>query len=92
MLEILKRHRFGFHVPYGAYYVMADISGFGFSSDVEFATFLIREIGVAVVPGSSFFRDPRHGRRYVRFAYSKKDETLLEADRRLAKLAKVVAR
>jgi aminotransferase len=87
LLDILRRHRSGFNVPYGAYYVMADISGFGFSSDVEFATFLIKEIGVAVVPGSSFFRNPADGRHRVRFAYSKKDDTLLEADRRLAKLA-----
>ena len=86
LLDILRRHRFGFSTPYGAYYVMADISGFGFRSDIEFATFLVREIGVAVVPGSSFFRDPRDGRNWVRFAYSKKDETLREADRRLSRL------
>jgi aminotransferase len=92
LLEILQRHRFGFNRPYGAYYVMADISGFGFKSDVEFATYLVKEVGVAVVPGSSFFRDPRHGRSYVRFAYSKKDETLLAADKRLAKLATLATR
>jgi aminotransferase len=92
LLEILQRHRFGFNRPYGAYYVMADISGFGFKSDVEFATYLVKEVGVAVVPGSSFFRDPRHGRSYVRFAYSKKDETLLAADKRLAKLATLTTR
>jgi aminotransferase len=92
LLEILQRHRFGFNRPYGAYYVMADISGFGFKSDVEFATYLVKEVGVAVVPGSSFFRDPRHGRNYVRFAYSKKDETLLAADKRLAKLATLATR
>jgi len=92
LLDILQRHRFGFNKPYGAYYVMADITGFGFTSDIEFATYLVKEVGVAVVPGSSFFRDPRHGRHCVRFAYSKKDETLLAADKRLAKLATLATR
>src|ERR1700723_1586329 len=72
--------------PRGAYYVMTDISAFGFEDDVSFAKYLVQEIGVASVPGSSFYRDPRDGARQVRFAFCKKPETLDEAARRLAKL------
>jgi aminotransferase len=86
MCDILERHDFRFKPPQGAYYVMTDIAHFGFDSDVEFARHLVTEVGVAVVPGSSFFNDRRAGRTKVRFVYSKKDETLLEADKRLARL------
>jgi aminotransferase len=72
--------------PRGAYYVMTDISGFGYSDDVSFAKYLVQEIGVACVPGSSFYRDPRDGARQVRFAFCKKPETLDEAARRLSQL------
>jgi aspartate/methionine/tyrosine aminotransferase len=92
MLEILERHNFKFVKPNGAYYVMADIADFGFASDIEFATYLVKEVGVAVVPGSSFFNDRSAGGNKVRFVYSKRDETLQEADRRLVKLAARVAR
>jgi aminotransferase len=73
-------------LPRGAYYVMTDISAFGFSDDVSFAKHLVQEIGVAAVPGSSFYRDPRDGAHQVRFAFCKKPETLDEAARRLANL------
>ena len=73
--------------PRGAYYVMTDISAFGFKDDLSFAKYLVQEIGVACVPGSSFYRDPRDGARQVRFAFCKKPETLDEAAHRLAKLA-----
>ena len=72
--------------PRGAYYIMTDISAFGFSDDVTFAKYLVQEIGVACVPGSSFYRDPRDGARQVRFAFCKKPETLDEAAHRLGKL------
>jgi aspartate/methionine/tyrosine aminotransferase len=72
--------------PRGAYYVMTDISAFGYDDDVSFAKYLMQEIGVATVPGSSFYRDPRDGARQVRFAFCKKPETLDEAARRLRKL------
>jgi aspartate/methionine/tyrosine aminotransferase len=74
--------------PRGAYYVMTDISAFGFKDDVSFAKYLVQKIGVACVPGSSFYRDPRDGARQVRFAFCKKPQTLDEAARRLAKLAR----
>jgi len=72
--------------PRGAYYVMTDISAFGFSDDVAFARHLVETIGVGCVPGSSFYRNPRNGARQVRFAFCKKPETLDEAARRLKKL------
>lgn len=72
--------------PRGAYYVMTDISAFGYKDDVSFARYLVQEIGVACVPGSSFYRDPRDGAKQVRFAFCKKPDTLDEAARRLAKL------
>jgi aspartate/methionine/tyrosine aminotransferase len=92
MCDILERHGFRFKSPQGAYYVMTDIAHFGFDSDIEFARYLVTEVGVAVVPGSSFFNDRKAGRTKVRFVYSKKEDTLLEADRRLAKLRARVAR
>jgi aminotransferase len=67
---------------------MTDISAFGARDDVSFAEYLVREIGVAVVPGSSFYSEPARGRKQVRFAFCKRDSTLDEAARRLKKLAK----
>jgi aspartate/methionine/tyrosine aminotransferase len=72
--------------PRGAYYVMTDISAFGFDDDVSFARHLVQKVGVACVPGSSFYRDPRDGARQVRFAFCKKPETLDEAAKKLKKL------
>ena len=72
--------------PRGAYYVMTDISAFGFQDDVSFAKYMVQEIGVACVPGSSFYRNPMDGARQVRFAFCKRPETLDEAARRLYKL------
>jgi aminotransferase len=86
IVPVLKGAGFRCDFPEGAYYVMADISGFGFSDDVEFTKHLIREIGVAVVPGSSFYHDPQLGSQMVRFCFCKKDETLEAAAERLRKL------
>ena len=72
--------------PRGAYYVMTDISEFGFEDDVSFTKYLVQEIGVAAVPGSSFYRNPRDGARQVRFAFCKKLETLDAAVEKLGKL------
>lgn len=72
--------------PRGAYYVMTDISGFRFGSDVEFVNYLVKEMGVAAVPGSSFYRDARDGAQQVRFAFCKKLETLDAAAGKLTKL------
>lgn len=86
LLEVLNQAGFQVFVPKGAYYIMSDISNFGFANDIEFTHFLIKEIGVAVVPGSSFYIDPQAGSQQVRFAFCKRDETLLAAKERLAKL------
>ena len=72
--------------PEGAYYIMVDISKFGFENDVAFAKHLVEKIGVAVVPGSSFYADPERGSQQVRFAFCKKMETLEAAVERLRKL------
>lgn len=72
--------------PEGAYYVMVDIEEFGISSDYEFAKRLIKEVGVAAVPGSSFFKEPVN--QYIRFHFAKKPETLELALGRLAQIRK----
>ena len=86
LLEILERHEFVCYKPSGAYYIMTDIGTFGFSDDVACARFLVTEMKVAAVPGSSFYRDPRAGRTKLRFCFCKTDDTLIEAGRRLAGL------
>jgi aminotransferase len=86
LLPALEEAGFKTFRPDGAYYIMTDIRGFGFSSDVEFTRHLIREIGVACVPGSSFYSRPELGAQQVRFCFCKKDETLREAAARLGKL------
>lgn len=85
-LPALEEAGFRCYKPQGAYYVMTDISGFGFSSDVAFARHLVEEIGVAVVPGSSFYSRPALGSQQVRFCYSKTDATLNLAAERLMRL------
>ena len=92
LLEILERHHFTCFKPSGAYYIMTDIGGFGFKNDVEFARYLVKEIGVAAVPGSSFYKDPAKGRTKLRFCFCKRDETLTAADQRLHKLVTAAAR
>ncbi|MGH9431114.1 MAG: pyridoxal phosphate-dependent aminotransferase [Terriglobia bacterium] len=72
--------------PHGAYYIMTDIADFGFPDDVAFVRHLIEKVGVAAVPGSSFYSDPARGSQQVRFCFSKKDATLDEAIRRLSRL------
>jgi aminotransferase len=86
IIPVLQNAGFKCEAPDGAYYVMADISDFGFKNDVEFTKYLIREIGVAVVPASSFYHDKSLGAQQVRFCFCKKDETLEAAAERLAKL------
>jgi len=86
LVPILEEAGFKVFRPDGAYYVMTDISAFGFSDDMEFTRFLVREIGVAVVPGSSFYSRPELGSQQVRFCFCKKDETLEAAAERLQKL------
>jgi aspartate/methionine/tyrosine aminotransferase len=86
LLEILERRRFTCYRPFGAYYIMTDISGFGFADDIAFARYLVKDVGVAAVPGSSFYQDAAKGRTKLRFCFCKRDETLAEADKRLETL------
>jgi aspartate/methionine/tyrosine aminotransferase len=86
LIPALEKAGFVCYRPRGAYYVMTDISAFGANNDVEFAGYLVREIGIACVPGSSFYKHPKDGSQQVRFAFCKKPETLTEAERRLEKL------
>ena len=72
------------NVPQGAYYILMDISEFGYDSDLEFCETLAEKVGVGAVPGSSFFREPVN--HLIRFHFAKKDETLLDALNRLESL------
>src|ERR671919_2468203 len=83
ILEILTETGFRPQIPKGAYYVMADVTHLGFGSDVETALRLVRDVGVAVVPGSSFFSRPELGRHVARFSFCKRLETLRAAGERL---------
>ena len=88
LLKILREVGFQCFIPQGAYYIMTSIESFEFPNDVAFAEYLVREVGVAAVPGSSFYQNSSDGNLQVRFCFCKKDETLLEAGRRLRKLQK----
>jgi aspartate/methionine/tyrosine aminotransferase len=95
LLKILTASGFKVYKPRGAYYIMTDISAFpdpdpkrfpAATRDVRFAKYLVEEIGVASVPGSSFYNDSNDGATQVRFTFCKKEETLAAAEQRLAKL------
>jgi aspartate/methionine/tyrosine aminotransferase len=86
LLGILTDAGFACFKPRGAYYIMTDISAFGFPDDVTFAKYLVTEIGVAAVPGSSFYLDRTEGRHHLRFTFCKKESTFQAAAERLAKL------
>jgi aspartate/methionine/tyrosine aminotransferase len=88
LLPALEESGFRVFRPDGAYYIMTDISAFGFPDDIAFTRHLVREIGVACVPGSSFYSRPELGARQVRFCFCKKDSTLQTAAERLLKLKK----
>jgi aminotransferase len=95
LLKILERAGFTVFKPRGAYYIMTDISRFpdpdprrfvASTKDVAFSKYLVEEIGVASVPGSSFYNDAHDGANQVRFTFCKKESTLAAAEERLAKL------
>lgn len=87
MLAILDEVGIDYFKPKGAYYVFCDISKFGYDNDVKFTEYLVKDIGVAVVPGSSFFRpNSAVGRNFIRFCFAKKRETLEAARQRLLTL------
>src|SRR5262245_59473347 len=86
LVPALEGAGFRTFMPHGAYYVMTDISGFGFDDDVTFARHLVAGGGVAAVPGSSFYSDPAAGRQRLRFHFARKRETLEAAVARLHRL------
>jgi aspartate/methionine/tyrosine aminotransferase len=86
LLTALEQAGFRCFKPYGAYYIMTDITAFGYPDDTTFARRLIQDVGVAVVPGSSFYHRQTDGYRKVRFAFCKKMETLQKAVERLQDL------
>src|SRR5689334_5271303 len=92
LLKILASAGFTVFKPHGAYYIMTDISRFGFPDDVAFAKYLVEKVGVAVVPGSSFYNDARDGASQVRFTFCKKESTLAAAEERLSHLPELLAR
>ncbi len=83
MLGILEAAGFRAFAPRGAYYMMTDFGGLSAEGDVAFARRLTTDVGVATVPGSSFYHDPALGQSYIRFAFPKRDETLARVAERL---------
>jgi aspartate/methionine/tyrosine aminotransferase len=86
MLSILNKAGFRCFKPAGAYYIMTDISDFGFADDLSFSRYLVEKIGIAVVPASSFYNDPSQGASQVRFTFCKKESTLAACAEKLSKL------
>jgi aspartate/methionine/tyrosine aminotransferase len=90
MIKMLDDSGFDYIVPKGAYYMMSDITRWGFRNDIEMSKFLVTDIGVATVPGSSFFSNPESGKDLIRFTFCKKPETLAAAEERLKKMREMV--
>ena len=92
LLPLLEKAGFRTFTPRGAYYILTEcahfLERFGLADDTAFAMYLIKEVGVATVPGSSFYAHPELGRTKIRFCFPKTDDVLLDAGRRLQKLAR----
>ena len=88
--DVLKEAGFEFAMPEGAYYIFADFSKISDLDDVTFAKWMTQELGVATVPGSSFFSRKEDGRTFTRFAFCKKQSTLDDAAERLSRLKALV--
>jgi aspartate/methionine/tyrosine aminotransferase len=86
LLNSLRGAGFDCSTPQGAYYIMAGFNALSLLNDIEFSRYLVESIGVAVVPGSSFFHEPQQGSQYVRFCFCKRDSTLKSAVERLQKI------
>ncbi len=87
LLKALRDSGFDCSTPRGAYYIMAEFSALSSLNDRDFTHYLVKDIGIAVVPGSSFFHESKRGSRYVRFCFCKKDETLHSAAERLKRIS-----
>jgi aminotransferase len=92
LLGELEAAGFVVYRPQGAYYILTEVAHFmkerGIADDTAFALHLVREVGVATVPGSSFYAHPELGRTKIRFCFPKTDDMLREAGRRLQQLAR----
>ena len=88
-LPYLRDAGFTVYEPDGAYYVMTDIAGLGHGDDAEFVKWMIREVGVSAVPGSSFYAPRDLGKTKVRFMFAKRDETLHQAGERLQRVKRL---
>lgn len=86
LLPYLKQAGLKFEAPQGAYYVMTDAAELGATDDTAFVRWMVEHVGVAGVPGSSFYNPKSQGRTKVRFMWAKKDETLHQAGERLLKM------
>jgi len=86
LTQVLEEVGFTVYKPDGAYYIMTDIKALGWSNDVEFARTLIEKLGIATVPGSSFYREPEIGRTKLRFCFCKRPETLERASALLRRI------
>jgi len=91
LARVLRDVGFSFSMPEGAYYIFADFSALSDLDDVTFAKWMAQEVGVATVPGSSFYSNREDGRGFVRFAFCKKPETLEAAEERLRQLPAALA-
>ena len=85
LVPALEAAGFGTFPPSGAYYVMTDFSRLGATDDVAFARWLVANVGVAGVPGSSFYSDPAAGRKRIRFHFARRPQTLEAAVERLGR-------
>jgi aspartate/methionine/tyrosine aminotransferase len=85
MMKILDEAEIEYYRPEGAYYILAE-APVGFKDGLEYATHLIQNVGVAVLPATALYHDKRLGNGKIRFAYCKKDETLREVGKRINKL------
>ena len=88
LLQALEEVGFKAYRPKGAYYIMTEVCHFGFPDDEKFAFHLVEKIGIATVPGSSFYNHPSLGATKIRFCFPKKMETLKQAAEKLKKLEK----
>jgi aspartate/methionine/tyrosine aminotransferase len=86
LLESLNDAGFSCSIPQGAYYVMANFRTLSSLCDVDFTKYLVKDIGIAVVPGGSFFHEPGRGSCYVRFCFCKKESTLQAAKEKLRRI------
>ena len=92
LVPALERAGFSPRLPEGAYYVLCDITPFGFDDDTAFAHWLVSKVGVAGVPGSSFYSQPGMGKHLIRFTFCKTDELLREAAQRLTRTRELADR